>query len=302
MTSAATFEVGEVMVFGSEGFARVEAVGEKVALGRTAVFIDLFVFDANMRVSVPVERALERGLRPIASADEIEGVLDSLQEARWTSIPWNRDGRLVKERYAEGGLEAILDTLGSLVELAGTKKLNDAQRTLLDRARRALVLETSAALGIEEAEAARARRRPARRGRLTGDPIPPMTPATIPWTGDDEADRLLAADANALLIGFVLDQQVPVQKAFSGPRVLQERLGHLDPARIAEMDPEAFVAICVRAPRDPPLPGRDGRPRAGALPRARRTTTTATARASGARPPTAPTCTRASARCRASAT
>jgi CarD family transcriptional regulator len=153
LTSAATFEVGEVMVFGSEGFARVEAVGEKAALGRTLVFIDLFVFDANMRVSVPVERALERGLRPIAGADEIEGVLDSLQEARWTSIPWNRDGRLVKERYAEGGLEAILDTLGSLVELAGTKKLNDAQRTLLDRARRALVLETSAALGIDEAEA-----------------------------------------------------------------------------------------------------------------------------------------------------
>jgi CarD family transcriptional regulator len=153
LASAATFEVGEVMVFGSEGFARVEAVGEKEALGRTQVFLDLFVFDANMRVSVPVERALERGLRPIASSDEIENVLDSLQEARWTSIPWNRDGRLVKERYAEGGLEAILDTLGSLVELAGTKKLNDAQRTLLDRARRALVLETSAALGVEEDEA-----------------------------------------------------------------------------------------------------------------------------------------------------
>jgi len=153
LTSAATFEVGEVMVFGSEGFARVEAVGEKVALGRTAIFVDLFVFDANMRVSVPVERALERGLRPIAGSDEIEGVLENLQEGRWTSIPWNRDGRLVKERYAEGGLEAILDTLGSLVELAQTKKLNDAQRTLLDRARRALVLETSAALGIEESEA-----------------------------------------------------------------------------------------------------------------------------------------------------
>jgi CarD family transcriptional regulator, regulator of rRNA transcription len=153
LTSAATFEVGEVMVFGSEGFARVEAVGEKVALGRTAVFVDLYVFDANMRVSVPVERALERGLRPIAGSDEIEGVLENLQEGRWTSIPWNRDGRLVKERYAEGGLEAILDTLGSLVELAQTKKLNDAQRTLLDRARRALVLETSAALGIEESEA-----------------------------------------------------------------------------------------------------------------------------------------------------
>jgi len=75
-----------------------------------------------------------------------------------------------------------------------------------------------------------------------------MAPATIPWTGDDEADRLLAADANALLIGFVLDQQVPVQKAFSGPAVLRERLGHLDPARIADMDPAAFVAVCAERP------------------------------------------------------
>jgi uncharacterized HhH-GPD family protein len=75
-----------------------------------------------------------------------------------------------------------------------------------------------------------------------------VTPASIPWTGDEAADRLLAADANALLIGFVLDQQVPVQKAFSGPKVLLERLGHLDPARIAELAPAAFTAICVERP------------------------------------------------------
>jgi uncharacterized HhH-GPD family protein len=75
-----------------------------------------------------------------------------------------------------------------------------------------------------------------------------MTPTSIPWTDDEEANRLLAADANALLIGFVLDQQVSVQKAFSGPKVLVDRLGHLDPARIAAMDPEAFAAVCAERP------------------------------------------------------
>jgi uncharacterized HhH-GPD family protein len=75
-----------------------------------------------------------------------------------------------------------------------------------------------------------------------------MTPTSIPWTDDEEANRLLATDANALLIGFVLDQQVQVQKAFSGPKVLLDRLGHLDPARIAAMDPEAFAAICAERP------------------------------------------------------
>ena len=43
------------------------------------------------------------------------------------------------------------------------------------------------------------------------------TPTQLPWTTDEDANRLLAEDPNALLIGFVLDQQVPVHKAFSGP-------------------------------------------------------------------------------------
>jgi uncharacterized HhH-GPD family protein len=59
----------------------------------------------------------------------------------------------------------------------------------------------------------------------------------LPFTGDDEADRLLVSDPLALLIGFALDQQVTVQKAFSGPAELRRRLGHLDAARIAATDP-----------------------------------------------------------------
>jgi uncharacterized HhH-GPD family protein len=59
------------------------------------------------------------------------------------------------------------------------------------------------------------------------------------FTGNDEADRLLVDDAFALLVGFALDQQVPVQKAFMGPFVLRERLGTLDVDAFAhaELDP-----------------------------------------------------------------
>lgn len=60
------------------------------------------------------------------------------------------------------------------------------------------------------------------------------------FTGDDEADRLLATDPTALLIGFALDQQVPVPKAFSGPLELRRRIGTLEPGRIAAMDPVAL--------------------------------------------------------------
>jgi uncharacterized HhH-GPD family protein len=62
-------------------------------------------------------------------------------------------------------------------------------------------------------------------------------PARLHFTGNDEADALLAEEPLALLIGFVLDQQVPVQKAFSGPLELKRRIGNLDASAIAGMDP-----------------------------------------------------------------
>ena len=73
-------------------------------------------------------------------------------------------------------------------------------------------------------------------------------PDKLHFTGDDEADRLIATNALALLIGFALDQQVPVQKAFSGPMELQRRLGHLDPGRIAATDPEELANVFRQRP------------------------------------------------------
>jgi len=64
-----------------------------------------------------------------------------------------------------------------------------------------------------------------------------QAPARLHFTGNDEADALLAEEPLALLIGFVLDQQVPVQKAFSGPLELKRRIGNLDASAIAGMDP-----------------------------------------------------------------
>jgi uncharacterized HhH-GPD family protein len=58
------------------------------------------------------------------------------------------------------------------------------------------------------------------------------------FTDSDAANELLVRDPMALLIGFALDQQVTVQKAFSGPLVLRERLGTLDASAIAAADLE----------------------------------------------------------------
>ena len=75
------------------------------------------------------------------------------------------------------------------------------------------------------------------------------------FTGDDEADRLLVIQPMALLIGFALDQQVPVQKAFSGPKVLLERLGTLDPRALATLDPDKLDAAAKGPPAIHRFPG-----------------------------------------------
>lgn len=67
-------------------------------------------------------------------------------------------------------------------------------------------------------------------------------------TGDRDADRLLNRDGTALLIGMLLDQQVPMEWAFTGPSTLRARLGHLDPKRIAAMPADALVAVCCDKP------------------------------------------------------
>ena len=80
-------------------------------------------------------------------------------------------------------------------------------------------------------------------------------PDALPYTGDPEADALLAADPMALLIGFVLDQQVSVQKAFSGPLELRRRVGTLDAAELAAMDPGDFEAAFRERPALHRFPG-----------------------------------------------
>ena len=68
------------------------------------------------------------------------------------------------------------------------------------------------------------------------------TPERLYFTADDEANELLARDPLALLIGFALDQQVSVQKAFAGPLVIKERLGSINAAKLADTDLEQVFA------------------------------------------------------------
>ena len=77
----------------------------------------------------------------------------------------------------------------------------------------------------------------------------------IHFTGNDEADELLAREPLALLIGFALDQQVPVQTAFCGPLKLRQRLGTLDAGTIAATDPERLEDVFRERPAIHRFPG-----------------------------------------------
>jgi uncharacterized HhH-GPD family protein len=74
-------------------------------------------------------------------------------------------------------------------------------------------------------------------------------------TQDPDADALLEREPLALLLGMLLDQQVPMEVAFIGPKKLVDRLGKLDVHQIAEYDPDAFAAIAATPPAVHRFPG-----------------------------------------------
>jgi uncharacterized HhH-GPD family protein len=82
-----------------------------------------------------------------------------------------------------------------------------------------------------------------------------VAPQLLHYTGNEEADALLASDPFALLVGFSLDQQVSVQTAFSGPLKLKQRLGTLDPGKIAATDPAVLIEAFREKPAIHRFPG-----------------------------------------------
>lgn len=81
-------------------------------------------------------------------------------------------------------------------------------------------------------------------------------PESLPFTEDENANRLLATSGLALLIGMLLDQQFPMERAFAGPQILRERLGEdLDAQRIAEHDPVRLEEVFKGPPAIHRFPG-----------------------------------------------
>ena len=72
---------------------------------------------------------------------------------------------------------------------------------------------------------------------------------------DPKADQLLSEDPFALLVGMVLDQQIPLEVAFAGPKKIADRIGGFDVAAIADYEPDKFAALCSERPAIHRFPG-----------------------------------------------
>ncbi len=75
-----------------------------------------------------------------------------------------------------------------------------------------------------------------------------MAVVSLRLAQDPAADRVLSEDPFALLVGMLLDQQFPMERAFAGPAKILERFGTLEPAQVAAADPEAFADLCATPP------------------------------------------------------
>jgi uncharacterized HhH-GPD family protein len=83
--------------------------------------------------------------------------------------------------------------------------------------------------------------------------------AKLQLVQDPAADALLESNPFALLVGMLLDQQIPMEVAFAGPKKLADRMGGVDAREIADYDPEKFIALCSERPAVHRFPGSMGK-------------------------------------------
>jgi CarD family transcriptional regulator len=145
--------VGDLVVLGHDGVARIDDVTEVSVNGTSATMLKLTVLSARMSVTIPLERAQQRGLRRVADPAEAAAALDRLQtEAGMelvAGLTWDKQLKRLRERFGCGDLDGIVDVLATLVDADARRPLNHSQRMLRDKAEEAFVTEIAAAFGLD---------------------------------------------------------------------------------------------------------------------------------------------------------
>jgi len=146
------FHVGDKAVYPAQGVAEVIGIEEKEIASKIQRFYVLRVVDTDMRIMVPVSKAMDVGLRDVIGDKEIGEIYDILRERE---VPvdrqtWNRRYRGFMEKIKTGSLFDVAEVYRDLYRLKSTKTLSFGERRMLDTAKNLIVKEISVARKLSE--------------------------------------------------------------------------------------------------------------------------------------------------------
>lgn len=148
----AEFAIGDKAVYPSQGVVEVAGIERKEIFGKIQRFYVLQVVESGLRILVPIDKADQVGLRPLAGQDEIDEVMNILRdkEVHLDRQTWNRRYRGFMEKIKSGSLFEVAEVFRDLHRLKGVKPLSFGERRMLDTARGLIVQELSAAQATDE--------------------------------------------------------------------------------------------------------------------------------------------------------
>ena len=140
---ALAFKVGDKAVYPSQGIAEVTGLERREIHGKIQHFYVLRLAETGLRILVPVNKAEQVGLRPVAGTSEVEEVLQILREK---DVPldrhtWNRRYRGFMDKIKSGSLFEVAEVFRDLHRLKRTKPLSFGERRMLDTAKDLIVQE-----------------------------------------------------------------------------------------------------------------------------------------------------------------
>ncbi len=150
------FQVGDKVVYPSQGVSVVESITTQEFLGEEVRCYNLRLLSTNSRVMVPVSNSERVGLRPLAPPDHVEKVLDRLRDQSASGEgDWKDRYKANLDRIKTGDLEAVVDVILCLADVASRKSLSFRERKMFDHARQLLVYEVAEVEDrpVEEVEA-----------------------------------------------------------------------------------------------------------------------------------------------------
>jgi len=150
------FQVGDKLVYPSQGVSVVEQVGEEELAGQMFRCYHLRLLSTNSKVMVPVKNSDRVGLRPLSDAAEVASVMDRLRgSGGQDEHDWKDRYRANLDRIKTGDLNEIVDVLLCLAEVASRKTLSFRERKMFDHARQLLVYEVAEVEGRDVDEVSR---------------------------------------------------------------------------------------------------------------------------------------------------